>query len=68
MLPLATAEFDPPSFLIWVTTKPLVSAVSSFRRSSCAPVLVTVASSLTLSVSSVKEIELATVKVIVPTS
>ena len=49
-----TAEFDPPSFLICVTVKLAESSasVSSFRTSSCDPVFVTVASSLTLSVSS----------------
>ena len=68
MLPLATVWSELEPVPIWVTTKPLVSAVSSFKTSSCTAVLVTVSSSLTLSVSSVKDIELATVNVIVPTS
>ena len=51
-----------------VIVNPLVSAASSFNTSSWAPVLVTVASSLTLSVSFTRTIELATVKVMVPTS
>ena len=49
-----TAELDPPSFFICVTVKEAESSasVSSFKTSFCDPVFVTVASSLTLSVSS----------------
>ena len=49
-----TAELDPPSFFICVTVKEAESSasVSSFKTSFWDPVFVTVASSLTLSVSS----------------